>query len=144
MKKLIILSAIIITSLSSFAQSEKYTGAMKKNIAQIDSAFNNPDAFLGLANTFERIGTTEKSQWLPYYYAAYCRVNYAFMQKDASANDPIADYATNLINKADSLQPNNSEISCIRSYGARSYKPTPVYAKRAKFKIYSASIWWRM
>ncbi len=88
---------------------------MKKNIALIDAAFNNPDAFLSLANTFERIGTSEKSQWLPYYYASYCRVNYGFMQKDATANDPIAEYATNLINKADSLEPKNSEISCIKS-----------------------------
>jgi hypothetical protein len=115
MKKLIILSAIIITSVSSFAQSEKFVAAMKKNITQIDSAFAKPDLFLSLANTFERIGTTEKSQWLPYYYAAYCRVNYGYMQKDQSNNDPIAIYASNLINKADSLQPNNSEISCIKS-----------------------------
>jgi hypothetical protein len=115
MKKLIFLSILSIFSLCSFAQSEKYVGAMKKNIALIDSAFGNPDSFLGLANNFERIGTTEKSQWLPYYYAAYCRVNYGFMQKDASTTDPIAEYATGLVNKADSLQPNNSEISCIKS-----------------------------
>jgi hypothetical protein len=115
MKKLIILSAIIITSVSSFAQSEKFVAAMKKNITQIDSAFAKPDLFLSLANTFERIGTTEKTQWLPYYYAAYCRVNYGYMQKEPSGNDAIAEYAISLINKADSLLPNNSEISCIKS-----------------------------
>jgi hypothetical protein len=115
MKKLIILLTIIISSLSSFAQSEKFVAAMKKNIAEIDSAFKKPDAFLSLANTFERIGTSEKNQWLPYYYAAYCRVNYSYMQEDKTGNDAIAAYATNLINKADSLQPNNSEISCIKS-----------------------------
>ncbi len=88
---------------------------MKKNIALIDSAFAKPDNLLSLANTFERIGTSEKKEWLPFYYAAYCRVNYAFMQKDPSGNDPIAEKATALINIADSLQPNNSEISCIKS-----------------------------
>jgi hypothetical protein len=115
MKKLIILSTIIITSFSSFAQSEKFVAAMKKNITQIDSAFTKPDLFISLANNFERIATSEKSQWLPFYYAAYCRVNYAFMQKNTSGNDAIAEYATNLINKADSLLPKNSEISCIKS-----------------------------
>jgi hypothetical protein len=115
MKKLIILSAILIASISSFAQNEKFVAAMKKNITQIDSAFAKPDLFINLANNFERIGTSEKNQWLPYYYAALCRVNYSYTQKEPSGNDVIAEYATRLINKADSLMPNNSEISCIKS-----------------------------
>ncbi len=115
MKKIMLFSIISIFSLATMAQSEKYVGAMKKNIALMDSAFAKPDNLLSLANTFERIGTAEKAEWLPYYYAAYCRVNYAFMQKDPSGNDPIAEKATTLINTADSLKPNNSEISCLRS-----------------------------
>lgn len=104
-----------MASLSAFAQNDKYVNAMKKNIAQLDSAFAKQDLFLSLANTFERIGMAEKAELLPYYYAAYARINYAFMQKDQSGNDAIADKATELINKADSLNPNNSEISCIKS-----------------------------
>ena len=115
MKKITIISLLSFFSLITFAQSEKYTNAMKKNITLLDSAFAKPDNFLSMANTFERIGTTEKTEWLPFYYAAYCRVNYAFMQKDPSGNDPIAEKATALINTADSLQPNNSEISCVKS-----------------------------
>ena len=115
MKKIILISVLSFFSLITFAQSEKYTNAMKKSITLLDSAFAKPDNFLSIANTFERIGTTEKTEWLPFYYAAYCRVNYAFMQKDPSGNDPIAEKATALINTADSLQPNNSEISCVKS-----------------------------
>jgi hypothetical protein len=37
------------------------------------------------------------------------------MQQDKSKTDAIADKATALINKADSLSPQNSEISCIKS-----------------------------
>ena len=115
MKKITLIYLLSFFSLITFAQSEKYTNAMKKNITLLDSAFAKPDNFLSMANTFERIGTTEKTEWLPFYYAAYCRVNYAFMQKDPSGNDPIAEKATALINTADSLQPNNSEISCVKS-----------------------------
>ena len=115
MKKIILFSIASIFSLATMAQSEKYTGAMKKNIALIDAAFAKPDDLLSLANTFERIGTSEKAEWLPFYYAALCRVNYAFMQKDPAGNDPIAEKATMLINTADSLKPNNSEISCLKS-----------------------------
>lgn len=115
MKKIMLFSIISIFSLATMAQSEKYVGAMKKNIAILDSAFGKPDNFLSLANTFERIGISEKTEWLPYYYAAYCRVNYAYMQKDPSGNDPIAEKASALINMADSIKPNNSEISCLKS-----------------------------
>ena len=115
MKKITLISLISFFSLITFAQSEKYTNAMKKSITLLDSAFAKPEIFLSIANTFERIGTTEKTEWLPFYYAAYCRVNYAFMQKDPAGNDPIAEKATALINTADSLQPNNSEISCVKS-----------------------------
>ena len=37
------------------------------------------------------------------------------MEQDKTKVDAIADKATELINKADALQPNNSEISCIKS-----------------------------
>ena len=115
MKKLLFLSSISLLSLFSFAQSDKYVAAMKNNIVALDSSFRNPANLAALANNFERIATAEKNQWLPYYYAAYCQVNFGFMQQDKSKTDAIADKATALIEKADSLSPKNSEISCIKS-----------------------------
>ncbi len=115
MKKLLLIISGCFLMLSSFAQNEKFVTAMKKNLSEMDSAFKNPANLLSLANNFERIATAEKKEWLPYYYAAFCQVNYGFMEKDKSKVDAIADKATELINKADSLNPNNSEISCIKS-----------------------------
>jgi hypothetical protein len=115
MKKLFLIAAITLLSTAAFAQSEKYVGAMKANIAKMDSAFKNSADLQTLANSFERIAVAEKNQWLPYYYAADCMVNVGFMEKDKTKTDGIADKATALINKADSLAPNNSEISCIKS-----------------------------
>ncbi len=115
MKKTIFTLVALVIAAVSFAQNQKYVAAMKKNIILMDSAFGKPDLFLGLANTFERIGTAEKSEWLPYYYASLCRINVGFMQKDMSLNDPLADASEVLLNKADSLMPNNSEISCAKS-----------------------------
>lgn len=115
MKKVILSTAFLISSIVLLAQSEKYITAMKNNIAAIDSSFKNPADLIALANNFERIAIAEKNQWIPYYYAAFCQVNYGFMDQDKSKSDAIADKATALLNKADSLQPNNSEISCIKS-----------------------------
>ena len=94
---------------------------MKSNIVAMDTAFKNPANLLDLANKFERIGTAEKNQWLAYYYAALCQVNYTYMESDKTKVDAIADKATELIDKADVLQPNNSEISCIKSMIASSH-----------------------
>ena len=88
---------------------------MQKNIAAIDTSFRTPPALLALANNFERIAVAEKNQWLPYYYAAFCMVNNGFMELDKDKVDAIADKAAELIAKADSLSPKNSEISCIKS-----------------------------
>ncbi len=100
---------------SASAQSDRYLGAMKKNLAALDTAFRSPGSLLSLANQFERIALAEKNQWLPFYYAAFCQVNLGFMEQDKSRVDAIADKADALIARADSLQPGNSEISCIRS-----------------------------
>lgn len=107
--------AIASFTTAAFAQSEKYMAAMKSNINAIDTSFKNPQNLLTLANQFERIGNAEKTQWLPFYYAALCQVNYTYMEQDKSKIDGIADKATELIDKADALQPKNSEISCIKS-----------------------------
>ena len=115
MKKLFVLVTLAFLASGAFAQSEKYMASMKSNIAAIDTSFKNPQNLLSLANKFERIATAEKTQWLPYYYAALCQVNYTYMEQDKSKIDGIADKATELINHADSLQPKNSEISCIKS-----------------------------
>lgn len=115
MKKLFFLSTLLSITVASFAQSAKYVPAMQSNIAAIDTSFRNPANLLSLANNFERIANSEKNQWLPYYYAAFCQVNYGYFEKDKSKIDGVADKATALIDIADSLAPNNSEISCIKS-----------------------------
>ena len=115
MKKLSVFITVLLMAVSSFAQSEKYIAAMKKNLAAIDTSFKTPANLLTLANNFERIAVAEKNQWLAYYYAAFCEVNYGFMEQNKDKVDGYADKATDLINKADSLMPNNSEISCIKS-----------------------------
>jgi len=115
MKKTILTVVILLTAICSFANADKYTEAMKKNIALIETSFKNPADLLKLADNFERIAVAEKDKWLPYYYAAFCQINVGYMQEDKDKIDPIADKATELINKADALNPKNSEISCVKS-----------------------------
>ena len=115
MKKLLLLSSVILLSLISFAQSDKYVSAMKNNIGAIDSSFRSAADLVSLSNKFERIASYEKNQWLAYYYAAFCQVNAGYIDKDKTKADGYADKASTLIAIADSLSPKNSEISCIKS-----------------------------
>jgi len=117
MKKIILLALTALLFQPVFSQSEKYMGAMKKNIAEIDSIFksNEMNRLNDIAATFERIGDAEKTQWLPYYYAAYCQVTLAFVKNEVANNDIVADKVDQLIAKADALQPKNSELSLLKA-----------------------------
>ena len=115
MKKTILMAVLIYSAGFTYAQSAKYESAMKSNIAQLDSMMaknNNAD----LANNFTRIGDAEKTQWLPYYYAAYCHATDAMREKDNSKKDAIADMATAQITKAETiLGKENSETDVIKA-----------------------------
>lgn len=115
MKKLLTVLSICIATISAAQPGDRFMQAMKRNMAAFDTAFARTESLVNLSNSFERIAMAEKTQWLPYYYAAFCQVNYAFMEQDKSKTDAIADKADQLIRVADSLMPKHSEISCIRS-----------------------------
>lgn len=126
MKQFLIISTLLLSSFIINAQSEKYQATMQKNIALIDSAKTN-DKLIPLANTFERIGDAEKTEWLPYYYAAFCQtmivrnnIQQKAAQKDPTALDAAIDKGESLIAKAESLDKENSETDVLKSMLATS------------------------
>lgn len=66
--KSIMLPIALLFAVASYSQSDKFTKAMEKNLALMDSA-KSTNQFNAVADGFERIGDAEKTQWLPYYYA---------------------------------------------------------------------------
>ncbi len=114
---MIVLGAAFLFAVTGFAQSEKYTAKMKELTAKMNTE-KTADGLADLANTFERVGDAEKTQWLPYYYAAYSNLMAATFKsmgkQDASITDPAADKADALITKALALTKENSEIWCIK------------------------------
>ncbi len=112
-KTILILAVAVATTLSSFAQSEKYFGAMGATLQQYNAA-KTTEQFDELAAKFERIGDAEKTQWLPFYYAALIKTNKAMQSKGDDA-DKLADEAAAIIAKAEAIDANNSEIWCVKS-----------------------------
>jgi len=52
--------------------------AMQNLVPAIDTTWS-ADGLRDLSNSFERIADAEKTQWLPYYYAALERVNAGYV-----------------------------------------------------------------
>jgi hypothetical protein len=114
MKQLLLAVLLAHFFTGAVAQSERYTGAMQKNLLAMSVA-GTPDAMLEVVNAFERIGNAEKNQWLPFYYASVAQVWHAFMLRDTKQYDPLADKATAFLQKAEELEKNNSEIALVKA-----------------------------
>ncbi len=122
MKKFFLLLSASLVVLASFGQSgDKFVKAMEQKLAGFDST-RSTAGLQDLANSFERIAEAEKTQWLPYYYAALSNVNlglnYAMeagpMGGNAEKVDPLADKAEKLLIKAEELSKDNSEIFIVK------------------------------
>ena len=117
--KQVLLAATIVFSVAAHAQSDEYTAAMQKNIAQLDSMKTTAD-YQSLSVAFERIGDAEKTQWLPYYFAALALIppGYIDQRLDKDAN---AEKINALCTKAEALTTDNadkSEILAVRNMAA--------------------------
>lgn len=118
MKKTIFFSLVSLISIAGFSQSERYAKSMEPKVAAIETT-REPAALLELSASFERIAQAEKTQWLPYYYAALAQVNAGTFTATgkagvASITDPIADKAEALLTQAEVLTKPNSEIYIVK------------------------------
>lgn len=119
MKQLLLLAFIAMHSFQLMAQSEKYLKAMEQNIASFET-LSSADQLLDLSNTFERIGDAEKTEWLPFYYAAYARLMNVFMSSNINGGikpdlaDPAADKAEQLLARAETIAGEQAEIYLVK------------------------------
>ncbi len=111
MKSLLFVFTMCV-GLAAQAQSDRYTAAMKAALTKMDSAKTTND-FQAAANTFERIGDAEKTQWLPYYWAGLSLLTPGWtdqqLDKDANSARVLA-----LCDKAEALD-KNAEIYSLRN-----------------------------
>lgn len=138
MKQLTFLLLFLLMGTCAFAQgNDRYEATMKENIAQLDTA-QNPVILTTLANNFERIASVKSDNWLPYYYAALCRIRLAFMQQDKDKIDAIADKAEKLADQAKDLDPDKAEMLCLRSMIASARIQVNPMARGAQYGPLSA------
>ena len=114
MKQLLVIISMFICGM--VAAQSKYEGAMAKGLEQFKEAKTADD--MGATSAFfERVADAEKDKWLPYYYAAYANYLIGWMNPKAD-KDKVAEKSNDLITKAEAIEPNNSELFCLRQMTA--------------------------
>lgn len=113
--KTLLFSIVMLVSVAAFSQSDKYTQAMQQDLAMLDSSKTAADLNNASA-AFERIGDAEKTQWLPYYWAAMAKVRIGW-EDNSVDKDKLADEVKALCAKGEAIN-DNSEFASIRNMAA--------------------------
>lgn len=102
-------------SASIFAQTT-FDKVMTEKIAKLEQS-KTPEDFTALSDDFVRIGDKEKTQWLPYYYAAHATIEKGrnlMRTGKITELDDIAVEAQTSLDKAASLSKKNPEILILQ------------------------------
>lgn len=110
MKPLLVIISMFFAGMC-LAQS-KYESGMTRGLEQLKDA-KTADDMTATSAFFERIGDAEKDKWLPYYYAALTNYYTGWMNPKAD-KDKVAEKSKDLISKAEGIDPDNSEIYCLK------------------------------
>lgn len=108
--KILLLSLFLFVGITVIAQTS-FEKAMTEKVAQVEQQ-KTADEFTALANDFKRIGDKEKTQWLPYYYAAFSTIQkgrLAMRDGKMAELDAIATEAQKSLDLATNLNKDNAE-----------------------------------
>ena len=111
----LLLSAVVlllVTVGSLNADDTRYIEAMQKNIQSVYKAKSVTD-LQGSVNSLERIASAEKVRWEPYYYLSFSYILMSNFEQDAAKKDLYLDQANASIEKAASINDNESEIIAL-------------------------------
>lgn len=113
--KTINLFFLMIISLSTWANDEKYYEQMGIQIQAVYSA-KSMEEFQSAVNAFDRIASAEKTKWEPYYYSAFGNIMMANYEKQSSKKDAYLDQALVAIEKGNTIAPNESELIALEGF----------------------------
>ena len=112
MKQMMLSLLLCAAMFSGSAQSEKYAGAMQKNIDQLKNSHSIAE-LQDVAASFDRVGDAEKTQWLPYYYAALAQT-WIGWRPDVKDKDANAEKIKQYLAKAEAIE-KNGELYAIEN-----------------------------
>ncbi len=115
MKKLLAIVLLLFCVSTQAQDNKKFIGAMEKNLATFNNA-KSADDYINSANAFERIASAEPKEWLPNYYASLSYLLAGMQQQDKLKMDEFYDKSMALVDKADGISAENSEILALKAW----------------------------
>jgi hypothetical protein len=112
---IILFSIVLGNRTTSFADDDKYLEAMAKNIQTVYTSKSIADLQIAV-NMLDRIGSSEKTKWEPYYYAGFGYIMMANQEAEARKKDAYLDQAAACVSKAKAIAINESEIICLEGF----------------------------
>jgi len=106
---------LMIITVSSFANDEKYYEQMGKQIQAVYTA-KTTDEYQAAINALDRIANAEKTKWEPYYYSAFGNIMIATRESDGAKKDSYLDMALGAIEKGKVLAPAESELVALEGF----------------------------
>ena len=115
MKALTRILVIISVAISVPLMAKDYDIVMKEAIQKMSQSKTSQE-YIEVANLFERIGSSEKDKWLPYYYSAFCYTLMSTNTKEPDMVDTYLDKADEYLGNAERLNGNKVELLAMRGF----------------------------
>jgi hypothetical protein len=112
MKKIILMGAIALTGLT--AQAQDFKTVLEKTFLAFDTTMDMTTK-VEQANKLALITKKWDNEWSAHYYAAYSKVNLAYMEKDPAKKDAYLDEADKEKDDAVSLLKKNNDETFVLS-----------------------------
>ena len=113
--KTITLIFLMIISVTTWANDEKYYEQMGKQIQAVYTA-KTMDEYQSAVNALDRIAGAEKTKWEPYYYSAFGNVMMATRETVPSKKDDYLDQALAAVEKGKAIVPDESELVALEGF----------------------------
>lgn len=113
--KTITLIFLMIISVTTWANDEKYYEQMGKQIQAVYTA-KTMDEYQSAVNALDRIAGAEKTKWEPYYYSAFGNVMMATRETVPSKKDAYLDQALAAVEKGKAIVPDESELVALEGF----------------------------
>jgi hypothetical protein len=114
MKHTFIAFVFSLLCLQLAAQKEDFTDAMQPIVDSLHQVAWGTD-LQDYANQLERIATAEPKEWLPRYWAAYCYMNIAFLEKSPEKKDLLLNKADAFVAGAEAISADNDELEVLKA-----------------------------
>jgi tetratricopeptide (TPR) repeat protein len=114
MKKIFVLTLVLLIPLAGMTQGRKYNKSMEKAIELMQTATEREES-LECAGRFEEIALKYPGQWIPYYYASQILTTLTMGEQDIKMGDAQLDRSESSLEKALELNPEESELHTLEA-----------------------------